>query len=87
MKLISLEFLSFDFQDEGHATVTTRETWSDEQYRGTPLFDDQGQPQAEKIGVRGPYETTVTYTMENQGDGWAISQIVTQPEPPEWQQP
>jgi hypothetical protein len=85
MKLIGLEFLSFDFQDDSHATVTTREHWSDEQWSGTPVFGEGGEPQ--KIGVRGPYETTVTYTMERQGDGWLISQIVTQPEPPEWQQP
>jgi hypothetical protein len=84
MKLIGLEFLSFDFQDDSHATVTTREHWSDEQWSGTPVFGE-GEPQ--KIGVRGPYETTVTYTMERQDDGWLISQIVTQPEPPEWQQP
>jgi hypothetical protein len=87
MKLLGLEFLSFDFQDDSHATVTTREHWSDEQYSGTPMFNDSGGSQAEKIGVRGPYETTVTYTMERKGDGWAISKIVTQPEPPEWQQP
>ncbi|MFL5806631.1 MAG: DUF3160 domain-containing protein [Roseiflexaceae bacterium] len=87
MKLLGMEFLSFDFQDDSHATVTTREHWIDEQYSGTPLLSDQGQEQAQKIGVRGPYETTVTYTMQRQGEGWVITKIVTQPEPPVWQQP
>lgn len=82
MKRLSLAFLSFDFQDERHATVATRERWSDELYEGTPA-DMGGTPT--KIGARGPYETNVTYTMERAEDGrWTITEIVTRPEPPPW---
>jgi hypothetical protein len=40
-----------------------------------------------RIGARGPYDTTVTYTMQQKEDGqWQITRIVTNPEPPAWQQ-
>jgi hypothetical protein len=86
MKRLSLDFRSFDFQDERHATVATRERWSDELYQGVPV--DLGGSEPVKIGVRGPYETVVTYTMEQKADQqWQINQIITRPEPPAWQQP
>jgi hypothetical protein len=80
-KLESMEFLSFDFQDATHATVATRERWSDELFNGAPV-EAGGSPT--KAGER-QYEATVTYTMEQASDGrWTITQIVMQPEPPGW---
>jgi hypothetical protein len=84
-KRLGVQFLSFDFQDDRHATVTTRERWVDELYRGSPDFDRTAEPV--KIGVRGPYETVVTYTMERPGEQWLINHIVLQPDVPAWQQP
>jgi hypothetical protein len=79
--LEGLEFLSFDFQDATHATVATRERWSDELFNGAPV-EAGGNPT--KAGAR-QYEATVTYTMEQTGEGqWTITRIVTQPEPPGW---
>lgn len=86
-KLLGLEFRSFDFQDADNAIVTTRERWSDELYRGTPIFaEQQSEPVLE--GVRQPYTLDVTYTMRRQGDGWQITRIVLNPPaPPAWQAP
>lgn len=72
-KRLSLNYLSFDFQDATHAVVTTEERWFDEHYRGAP---DYGSEQ-EKIRENGPYDLIVTYTMEKQGDRWIILNIVT----------
>lgn len=79
MKRHSLEFRSFDFQDEDHATVTTRERWSEEKFRGSPYLDDMAeQEQPEKVSERGPYTLDVTYTMERQDDTWIITEIVVE---------
>ena len=79
--LQSLAFLSFDFQDAQHATVATRERWSDELFKGTPA-ETGGNPT--KAGAR-QYEATVTYTMEQTGQGqWIITKIVTTPAAPGW---
>ncbi|WP_161569217.1 DUF3160 domain-containing protein [Candidatus Oscillochloris fontis] len=87
-KLISLEFRSFDLQENGQAIVTTRETWSDELYRGSPYFEEQvdGQPPA-LIGIRPTYTINATYTLRSTGDGWVIDTIVMTPEPPVWIEP
>lgn len=85
MKRLSLQFLSFDFQDEQHATVATRELWTDELYRGSPSFERTSEP--ELVGRRAPYEVTVTYTMERGAESWQISRVVTRPDLPDWQQP
>lgn len=82
MQRLSLEFLSFDIQDERHATVATRERWSDALYRGSP---EQGE--LTKIGVRRAYTTVATYTLERQGERWKIGRIVLNHEPPAWEQP
>lgn len=84
MKRLSLQFLSFDFQDEAHATVATRERWADSLYSGSPSME-QGEPV--KIGVRPAYETVVTYTMQREGAGWKIAKIVLRPDAPAWQKP
>jgi hypothetical protein len=86
-KLISLEFRSFDFQDDANAVVTTRERWSDELYRGSPYFADQetqGDPVL--VGVRPPYTLDVTYTLQRDGERWLITRIVLSPSaPPAWE--
>jgi hypothetical protein len=81
---IGLEFLSFDFQDADHATVTTRERWRDELYQSQ---DDSGGFGGDVIGVRPPYEVVGTYTMQRQADQWLVSRRILRPDPPAWQQP
>jgi len=80
---LNLHFLSFDFQDANHATVAVRERWTDTLYQG-----DYFQPEPPVVGVRPPYETVVTYTLERQSDqNWQITRIVLNPDPPAWEQP
>ncbi|MCS6880863.1 MAG: DUF3160 domain-containing protein [Oscillochloridaceae bacterium] len=88
-KLLMLQFRSFDFVDADNAIVTTRESWSDELYRGSPYFEDQlQQGEPVRIGVRAPYTLDVTYTLRREGEGWRITRIVLDPpEPPAWQAP
>ncbi|MGB9633179.1 MAG: DUF3160 domain-containing protein, partial [Chloroflexaceae bacterium] len=88
-KLLTLQFRSFDFVDADNAVVTTRESWSDELYRGSPYFEDQlQQGEPVRIGVRAPYTLDVTYTLRREGEGWRITRIVLDPpEPPAWQAP
>lgn len=86
-KLLTLQFRSFDFVDADNAVVTTRESWSDELYRGSPYFEDQlQQGEPVRIGVRAPYTLDVTYTLRRDGEQWRIMRIVLDPpEPPAWQ--
>lgn len=86
-KLLTLQFRSFDFVDADNAVVTTRESWSDELYRGSPYFEDQlQQGEPVRIGVRAPYTLDVTYTLRREGEQWRIMRIVLDPpEPPAWQ--
>lgn len=88
-KLLTLQFRSFDFVDADNAVVTTRESWSDELYRGSPYFEDQlQQGEPVRIGVRAPYTLDVTYTLQREGEQWRITHIVLDPpEPPAWQAP
>lgn len=85
LKRLSLEYLSFDFQDEQNAVVTTRERFQEELRRGDPTDLASGQPPV--VGVRAPYETTAAYTMVRQGDSWKISKIIVNNPPGDWQQP
>lgn len=90
-KRLLVEFLSFDFQDATHATVTSRETWHDELNRGDPVEEE-----LEKLGERGPYTIEVTYTLVkrdppkvespggDQGAAWKITTIVKHPSEPAW---
>ncbi len=84
LKRLSIEYLSFDIQDATHATVTTRERWSEELRKGSPAVVDAEPP---VTGVRPPYETTVVYTMVKQGDTWKMNKIVVNDPPGDWQQP
>ena len=85
LKRLDLEYLSFDFQNENNAVVTTRERFSEELRRGDPTDLTAGEPPI--VGVRQPYETTVAYTMVKQEDTWKISKIVVNDPPGDWQQP
>ncbi|MCK6552025.1 DUF3160 domain-containing protein [Myxococcota bacterium] len=90
-KRLLVEFLSFDFQDATHATVTARETWQDELNRGDPVEEE-----LEKLGERGPYTIEVTYSLVkrdppkgetpfgDQGAAWKITTIVKRPSEPAW---
>ncbi len=84
LKRLALDYLSFDMQDDTHATVTTRERFSEELRRGSPLEFSTEPP---IIGTRAPYETTVAYTMLKEGDAWKITRIVVNDPPGDWQQP
>ena len=86
-KLLDLQLRSFDFVDANNAVVTSRESWSDELYKGSPHFAEQ-QADPVRTGVRAPYTLNVTYTMQREGDAWKILKIVMDPaEPPAWTQP
>ncbi len=84
LKRISLDYLTFDFQDATHATVTTRERFSEQLYRGVAADLTTAPPVS---GVRPPYESTVAYTMSKDGDAWKINKIVVNNPPGDWQQP
>lgn len=84
MKRLSLDYLSFDMQDATHATVTTRESFSEELRKGSPT-DFSSEPPV--IGVRPPYTSTVSYTMVKEGDNWKINKIVVNSPPGDWQKP
>ena len=84
LKRLSLEYLLFDMQDETHATVTTRERFSEELRKGSP--SDMGN-EPPVVGRRAPYESTVAHTLEKQGDNWKISKIVVNDPPGAWQKP
>jgi hypothetical protein len=85
LKRLSLEYLSFDFQDANNAVVTTRERFSEELRKGDPTNLEAGEPPI--VGVRQPYETTAAYTMVKRGDAWQITKIVVNNPPDDWQQP
>jgi hypothetical protein len=80
MQRIRIDFRSFDRQDATHATVTTREQWSDTYYRGKAI-DVFSEDELVKVGERKPYTVNVTYTMEKQGDHWVINRIITEDVP------
>ncbi|KAB8141361.1 DUF3160 domain-containing protein [Chloroflexia bacterium SDU3-3] len=88
MKRHSIDFRSFDMQDASHATVATRERWSEKLYPGSvsDLPPDEGSL-PKPIGVRDAYDSDVTYTMEKQGDSWIITKIVTKADLPPLQKP
>jgi hypothetical protein len=77
-----IEMLSYDFQDETHCTVSTRERWSDELLSGDPQDDSGREP--DSLAKRGPYEQAATYTLSKKDGAWIISHIVRRPEAPRW---
>jgi hypothetical protein len=86
-QLLHSDFRSFDRQAEDLAVVTVRETWQDKlyafnNYPGSAGWDpgEPDEPEAE----RGPYTLDVTYTLERDETGWAVTRIVYGDEPPAW---
>ncbi len=80
MKRHSMDFRSFDMQDARHATVTTREQWSETRYKGNPdsiLSEDD----LVLVAEDGPYTLNVTYTMGKPDDHWIINRIVVDSAP------
>ncbi|MFN2178124.1 MAG: DUF3160 domain-containing protein [Candidatus Promineifilaceae bacterium] len=77
-------YRSFDLQSPDLAVVTVRETWDDALYQQLGDYPDSGDP---LIGVRGPYDLDVTYTLERGPDGWLVTRMVLQNEPPDWEEP
>ena len=81
----SANYRSFDLQSPDLAVVTVRETWDDTLYQmglaGIPQYDDP------IIGLRGPYTLDATYTVERGEDGWRVTRVVLEGEPPEWEEP
>ena len=81
----SADYRSFDLQSSDLAVVTVRETWDDTLYEmgeaGFPEWDDV------VIGQRGPYALDATYTLERGEDGWQVTRLVLEGEPPTWEEP
>jgi hypothetical protein len=76
-QLVSSTFRSFDRQSDELAVVTVRERWQDELYDGANV-------DFTPLATRGPYELDVTYTLEQGADGWVVTNMVHESEPPEW---
>jgi len=86
-QLLHSDFRSFDRQAGDLAIVTVRETWRDtlyafNNYPGSAGWDagEPNEPEAE----RGPYTLDVTYTLERDETGWAVTRVVYTYEPPAW---
>jgi hypothetical protein len=83
-QLVSVNFISHDFESEERAIATVREVWDDTLYKGEyPDIDDP------VIGQRGPYALDVTYAIQrfpsDFGPRWeVVSASYSQPIP-EWQ--
>ncbi len=81
----SADYRSFDLQTPDLAVVTVRETWDDTLYEmseaGFPQWDDP------VIGQRDPYTLDATYTLERGEDGWQVTRLVLEGEPPAWEEP
>jgi hypothetical protein len=83
-QLVSVNFISHDFESEERAIATVREVWDDKLYEGE--YPDIDSP---VLGQRGPYSLDVTYTIQrfpsDFGPRWeVVSASYSQPMP-EWQ--
>ena len=82
-QLVHIQYRSFDFETEQRAIVTARETWMDQLWEyevGEPTYYD------DKLVVeRGPYDLDVTYTLEYEDNYWAVTNVVYQSQPPDWE--
>lgn len=81
-QLLSSDLRSFDRQAEDLAVVTARETWQDTLYELDEYPGMGGDPLAE----RGPYTLDVTYTLERTDEGWIVTRMVYEDEPPAWEE-
>jgi len=80
-QLIRFEYLSFDRQDDTHAVVTTRETWSAERYQMGEYVEEEG-----TLVARRPEHTLgVVYSLERVGEQWLVSRVEVSGQTPEWE--
>jgi hypothetical protein len=83
-KLLARDFLSFDFRDDDHATVATRERWEGSRYAGAP---GEYRSDLQLTGRQPPHEVVATYTLQRGANGWQVARRVLSPEPPAWTAP
>jgi len=81
-QLLSTDLRSFDRQAEDRAVVTARETWQDALYQ----LDDYPGMGGDPLAERGPYTLDVTYTLERSDEGWRVTRMVYEDEPPAWEE-
>ena len=81
---IKASYRSFDLQAEDRAVVTVRETWEDRLYEFAAAPGD-AEPLHDPVASRGPYTLDVTYTLQDQGGAWQVTNVVYGNEPPAWQ--
>ena len=79
---INANYRSFDLQSPDLAVVTVREIWEDTLYDlGEAGYPEEGDT---VDGKRGPYTLDVVYTVERGEDGWQVTRVVFENEPPAW---
>jgi len=81
-QLMRVQYRSFDFESENKAIVTARETWLDQLFEYTDEYPDYYGDTL--VGERGPYDLDVTYTLERDDEGWVVTNVVYQTQPPAW---
>jgi hypothetical protein len=81
-QLVRLQFRSFDAESATRAIVTARETWQDKLFEYTGEYPDYLEDTL--VDERGPYDLEVTYTVEFDGNSWAVTNVVYQNQPPAW---
>jgi hypothetical protein len=81
---INADYRSFDLQSPDLAVVAVRETWEGTLYElGEGGYPEEGDAVA---GRRGPYTLDVVYTVERGEDGWQVTKVVFENEPPAWEE-
>jgi len=81
-QLIRMDYLSFDLQDATHAVVTTRETWSAEQYQADPEYSYEP---GTLIAQRPAHTLGVVYNLEKVDGTWMVSRVEVSGEVPAWE--
>ncbi|MDI6694578.1 MAG: DUF3160 domain-containing protein [Anaerolineales bacterium] len=84
-QLMSVDFRSFDKQNERTVVVTVREVWQDTLHSFTGDYPNYDEP---AVAVRGPYTLDVTYTLvqvpEQSGFVWQVKLAIYAHQPPAW---
>jgi hypothetical protein len=81
---LNASYRSFDLQSPDLAVVAVRETWEDTLYELSAAgYPEEGDV---VIGRRGPYTLDVVYTVERGEDGWLVTKVVFENEPPAWEE-
>ncbi len=80
---IHASYRSFDLQAPDRAVVTVRETWQDSLYS---FEEEPGDAEllGDPIAGRGPYTLDVSYTLQDMGNYWQVSNVAYANEPPPW---